>query len=192
MTRFLLIRHAATDWVGRGLAGRLPGIHLSDGGRAELASLASRFAAHGPVAAVYSSPLERTRETAAALSPTVEIRDAFIELDYGHWTGRTVADLESEEEWRQYNYFRSTRRIPGGESMLDVQSRVIGELERLRAQHREQTVAIVSHADVIRAAIVHYLGMSLDHLLRLEIGTASLSIVEVQDWGARLLALNER
>ena len=192
MTRFLLIRHAATDWVGRGLAGRLPGIHLSDSGRGELASLAARFATRAPVAAVYSSPLERTRETAAALSPAVEIRDAFIELDYGHWTGRTVAELEPEEEWRQYNHFRSTRRIPGGESMLDVQARAIGELERLRAQHRDQTIAVVSHADVIRAALVHYLGMSLDHLLRLEIGTASLSVVEVQEWGARLLVLNER
>ena len=192
MTKFLLIRHAATEWVGHGLAGRLPGIGLSESGRTELSSLVTRVEAHGPVDAVYSSPLERTRETAAALGQAVHIHDAFLEIDYGHWTGRMIADLEPDEEWRQYNHFRSTRRIPGGESMLEVQTRVVSAMEHLRALHPEQTVAIVTHADVIRIAIAHFLGMPLDHLLRLEIGTASVSIVAVSDWDPRLILLNER
>lgn len=147
------------------------------------------------VAAVYSSPLERAVQTARPLAarlalPVME-REALGEIRTGEWTGRSLADLEADPRWRLFNAYRSGTRIPGGERMLEVQLRVVGELDRLREAHPASVVAVVSHGDPIRAALLHYLGMPLDFVLRLEVSPASLSVVALEEWGPRVLLVND-
>ena len=112
------------------------------------------------------------------------------ELDYGEWTGRSFLDLELDPQWKLFNLYRSGAKVPGGESMLEAQVRAVTELERLRQQHAGTTVAVVSHAEWIRSALLHYLGMSLDHFGRLEISTASITTVDLAQWGAVVRGVN--
>jgi len=101
-----------------------------------------------------------------------------------------IQELEGREDWRRFNTFRSTTRPPGGELMAEAQLRMVNQLESIRQQHPEQSVAIVSHGDPIRAALTHFLGVPLDLALRLEIDPASVSVVQLADWGARVLCVN--
>ena len=195
-TTFYLIRHGTNDLVGRTLASRMPGVHLNDHGRAQAERLAERLAA-APIRAVYSSPLERARETAQPLAVrlgrTVEIEPAINELDFGDWTGRAVADLNrgGAPGWEPFNTFRSSTRAPGGEHMAEAQLRMVIALERLRARHPGQHVALVGHADPIRATLAYFLGAPLDFMLRIEISPASVSVLELADWGPRVLCVNQ-
>ena len=193
MTTFLLIRHGHTDWIGRALAGHTAGVALSTEGRRQVARLAERLR-QLTVAAVYSSPLQRTLETAEPIARifgvSVEPRPRLIEVGFGEWTGMTMADLEKDPRWQQFNTLRSFTRAPGGDLMLDVQLRVVNELEDLRARHPGQTVAVVSHQDTIKAALAHYIGISLDLFHRFEIGPASVSIIQLAEWGPRILTVN--
>jgi probable phosphomutase (TIGR03848 family) len=193
-TTFLLIRHATHALQGRVLVGRTAGVNLSPEGRGQGESLAARLAALG-IAAIYASPRERAAETAALISerlgPAPRIEPALDEIDFGEWAGRSFDALEAEPLWSPFNRLRSVTRPPGGETMLEVQARVVAFLEGCRARHSGETVAVVSHGDVLKAALLHYLGMPLDHFLRFEIDPASLSILELADWGPRLLRLNE-
>ncbi|HEX6111101.1 MAG TPA: histidine phosphatase family protein, partial [Geminicoccaceae bacterium] len=120
----------------------------------------------------------------------VQIAQELNEIDYGAWTNRTLADLRELAEWRRFNLFRSGSRIPGGETMLEVQERMLRLLERLGAAHPEQTIALVSHGDVIKAALAYYLGVPLDLLQRIELGPASLSILRVEPYGPQVLLIN--
>ncbi len=196
MTTFLLIRHATCDPVGRLIAGRLPGVHLNEAGKQQALKLAERLSPLS-IAALYSSPLERASETAQPIAAQnrLEILPApgFNEVDFGSWTGKTFAELESVPEWRSFNEFRSGTRIPGGENMAEVLSRSLGELEQLRKRHAQPgtLVGIVSHGDVLRMLITHALGMPSDFIHRLELSPASLTVLEVEDYGPRLLLLNE-
>jgi probable phosphoglycerate mutase len=141
-----------------------------------------------------SSPLERARETAeplaSALSLPVQTDDSFLEVLFGEWEGKPIAELELDPRWRLYNTFRSGTRAPGGELASEMQSRFVAGIERLRTAHPDETIVIVSHADPIRTALAYYLGMPLDFVQRLEIRPASVSEVEVNEWGPRVLALN--
>ncbi len=193
MSLFYLIRHGENDLVGHGIAGRSPGIHLNATGRAQAENLAqhlSRF----PVHQLFSSPMERARETAEplarALRQPVQICEALNEIDFGDWTGKTFAELEQQPAWRQWNTLRSLSRIPNGESLLEVQARVAGEIERLRRRFPDQNLALFSHGDPLRSAIAFYLGLSLDMALRLEISPASITVLSVGDWGVKIQALN--
>jgi probable phosphomutase (TIGR03848 family) len=194
MTTFLLVRHAATDLVGRTIAGWMPGVHLNQEGRAQAERLAGRLT-HVPIAAVYSSPLERARETAAPLATRlglqVQIREGIGEIHFGEWTGRDFRGLAQVPKWRQFNLLRGSTRIPGGEFMLGVQARMVAELERLRERHPGDVVAVVSHGDVIKAAVGHYAGIPLDLLQRVEISPASVSVVAVNDYGPQILRIND-
>lgn len=193
MTTVLLVRHAHCEPVGRRIAGRAPGVPLDVEGRRQAAVLAGRLRALS-LAAVVSSPLERARETAVAIAAphglTVACDPAWTELDFGAWTGRDLAALDDDEHWRRWNRFRAGTRAPGGELMLEAQARAVAALAGLAERHPEDVVAVVSHADVLRAVLAHYLGMSLDHLLRLEIAPASVSALELGPWGARVVLLN--
>ena len=194
MTRFLLIRHALTDAVGQHLSGRAPGVLLNAQGQAQAQKLAARLAAL-PLAAIYSSPLERAVQTAAAVAephqlPVISCAD-FLEIDYGKWTNCTFQELEGQPEFQRFNTFRSSTRIPGGELMREAQARILSGLEKLAARHPQATVAVVSHADVLKAAVAHYVGIPLDMFQRLEISPASVSIVELFAETARLLRLND-
>jgi probable phosphomutase (TIGR03848 family) len=195
LTTFLLIRHALCDPVGRSIAGRKPGVHLNDLGRQQAERLAERLR---PIAleGVYSSPLERALETARPIASStggqVQTADAWNEIDFGDWTGRTLADLDPLPEWRRFNTFRSSSTIPGGESMAEVLGRVLRDVDRLRSLHPAPTacVAVVSHGDVLRSLVVHMLGAPLDEFRRVEISPASVSILEITDETPRLLLLN--
>ncbi|HEX6533320.1 MAG TPA: histidine phosphatase family protein [Gemmatimonadaceae bacterium] len=193
MSTFLLVRHAAIDAHGTSIAGRAPGVALNALGRAQASALAESMRG-AAVDAVYSSPMERSWETAraiaAALGLEVQLSPALSELDFGEWTGRAFADLDDVPSWRRFNTFRSGTRIPGGEHMVEVQARAVGEIERLRARHREGTVVVVSHGDTLRSIVAWYIGLPLDLFQRLEIGPASTSTLEVTDDGARLTLLN--
>jgi probable phosphoglycerate mutase len=194
MTRFLLIRHAITDAVGKHLSGRTAGVHLNDEGLAQAQELAHRLAVL-PLKAIYCSPLERARQTAEPIANVLQIEtisdDDFLELDFGEWTGKSFEALSSQPQFSLFNSFRSNARIPGGESMLQAQARIVGGLQKLAAQHPDKTIAVVSHADLIKAALAYYLGIPLDLFQRIEISPASVSILELYDETARILSIND-
>jgi broad specificity phosphatase PhoE len=194
VTQFFLIRHGAHDLQDKVFVGRSPGVHLSAKGREEAERLAERLAGTA-IAALYASPRERARETAqplaARLGLTVAVEAALDELDLGDWTNREMASLAGDEWFRRFNALRSLTPPPGGEWALDVQHRAVAFIERLRRERPDETVAVVSHSDVIKAAIAYYLGVPLDLFRRIEVAPGSLSLLEVADWGARLLLLNE-
>jgi probable phosphoglycerate mutase len=193
VTTLLLIRHAANDYLGRAVAGRLPGVHLNAAGRAQAERLAERLAGHR-IDRLYSSPLERAQETAQPLTRRLglEVQTApeVTEIDFGEWAGRTLAELADLPLWHRFNTYRSGSRAPGGERMLDVQVRLVTFLQRLHAEAAGQTVAVVSHSDPIKAALCYYLGISLDLAPRLEIEPASVTGLALADHGPRVLYIN--
>jgi probable phosphoglycerate mutase len=189
-----LVRHAEHDALARMLCGRLPGVRLGDRGRAQAARLAERLASEA-LAAVYASPLERARETAAPIAEAagvaVRTEPALDELDYGEWAGRTWDELGRDPAWKVWNADRPRGRPPGGETLGALQARVAGWLGTVRDRHAGERVAAVAHAEPIRAALVWVLEAPLAALDRLEIGPASISVVVAGDWGFRVHAVNE-
>jgi probable phosphomutase (TIGR03848 family) len=189
----ILIRHAVNDWVGEKLAGWTPGVHLNDEGRAQAAALARRLA-EVPLAAIYSSPLERTLETAEPLAQAhglaVQAREGLGETQYGDWTGRTLKELRDEKLWPVVQVYPSGARFPAGESMREVQARIVAELDAIRDSHTGQTVAVVSHSDPIKMAVAHYTGLALDLFQRLTISPASVTAFAFTQFGPRLLCMN--
>ncbi len=193
-TTFFLVRHAAHDRVGTVLCGRMPGVRLGELGRAQARVLAQRFESEN-VASIHTSPLERAVETAspiaASLGRVAEPSDDIIEIDFGAWSGKTFDMLSDDERWRAWNSSRSTSRPPGGETMLEAQARIIHGMERLRSLHAGGSVILVSHSDVIKAALLYHLGMPIDSYGRLEVSPASISTLVVGDWGSKVLRINE-
>lgn len=193
-TTFFLVRHAAHDSADR-LVGRMEGIRLGATGRAQAERLSERMRRE-TIEAVLTSPRERTRETAEAIVAACRLAAAepcsqLDEIDFGEWSGKTFAELEADPDWRHWNAVRSHARTPGGESMLDVQRRVLACMKRLAHGHERKAFALVSHADVIKAVVCHVLGMPIDGWSRFEIDPASITTVVAGDWGAKLLRLNE-
>lgn len=194
MTTFYLIRHGERAGDQTMLAGRMDGLHLTNVGR-EQAEAVARHLADEPIRHVYSSPIDRARETAAPLARSkgvdVTLSPALTEIDTGAWTGNTFAQLDRVEGWRRFNQFRSATRIPGGESMVAVQMRFVAEMLRLRAEFPDHGIALVSHADPIKIALACFLGAPLDFYDRLEIALGSISVVALDDWSAKILRLND-
>jgi broad specificity phosphatase PhoE len=194
VTVFHLLRHGEPAVFGR-INGRLPGVGLSEKGRAEIAAVAGHLAEE-KVDALYASPLQRTRETAEILadrlSLPVQYREDVIELDFGEWTGLTADQIRKDKRWQMWSNCRSIAAIPGGESWREVQDRVVGALFDLQRLHPSESVVIVSHGDVIRAGLLFALGMPLDFHSRIEVGLASLSSFRLDGAGIRVLALNDR
>ncbi len=193
-TTVFLVRHAAHDRVDRVLCGRMPGVGLGEAGRRQAEALAQHFAAGG-VGAVWTSPLQRARETAepiaARLGLAARTSDALCEIDFGAWTGRSFDELRDEPRWRRWNEERGSERPPGGESMAEVQARAMEEVERARAEHPDGQVVLVSHGDVIKAVLAGALGLSLDAHARFEISPGSVSALAVWDGGRKVLSMNE-
>jgi probable phosphomutase (TIGR03848 family) len=193
-TTIFLMRHGDNDWIGHTLVGWTPGIHLNENGRRQAERLAHRLGTL-PIAAVYSSPLERALETAAPLAARLGLGirtcDGLGEIRLGEWTGRKVRDLEDDPLWRRFNRQRSTTRIPGGESMLEVQLRMVDVFEEIRTNHPDASVAVFSHGDPIRAILMHYLGTPLDFVHRLEVFPASISRIVLNDRGPLVVTVNE-
>ena len=193
MTTFFLIRHASCDGLGQTLWGRTPGICLNDKGAAQAQCLADRFK-NVSLDAIYSSPLERALQTATVIAQStkldVQTCDAANEIDFGEWSGKTFDELSRDERWRHFNRCRSVTMIPGGESFLDVQNRIVKELKTLALQHSDAHIAIISHADVIRAAVAYFSAIPIELVERFEISPCSVSAVAIDDDNATLLTLN--
>jgi probable phosphomutase (TIGR03848 family) len=194
-TTVLLVRHGRTATTGRILPGRAPGLHLSDDGRAQADRAALRLTdlPKKPVA-LYVSPLERTRETAAPIARALRLRAhvsrGLLECDFGDWTGRTLSSLQRRPEWRQVQNSPSSFRFPHGESFTEMQLRMWTTLERLAAAHRNRTIVVVSHADPIKAAVTYAQGVPLDLFQRTVISTCSISTVAFTDHGPIVLGVN--
>ncbi len=196
MTTLILIRHALNDLVGKRLAGWMPGVHLNTRGREQAAGLARRLA-HVSLAAVYTSPLERARETAQAIAEAqqvpLRVREDLGEVRYGRWEGQAFEDLKKTPLWPLVQRFPSRVRFPEGEALYEVQHRVVRVLEDIAATHPGEydVVAVVTHADVIRLAVAYYLGLPLDLYQRLVISPASVTILHLGEEGPRLVRLND-
>lgn len=193
MTTLLLVRHGQASFPASTIAGRLPGVPLSTPGRMQVHELAQQLDTV-PIRAVYTSPLQRTQETADILTERLELPaitdDNFNELDYGAWTGKTYYELDADPAWHLFNRRRSLARIPGGESMLEVERRAFAGTNRLCKQHPGELLVVVTHADVIRTILARCIGLSLDLVGRLEISTASLSAVRIEQREYRILTIN--
>jgi broad specificity phosphatase PhoE len=194
-TTLHLVRHAPHALQDRRLlVGRTPGVGLGGEGREAARRLAARFEGVA-LDAVLSGPLERATATAAAITervgPAVEVAAELDEVDFGAWTGRGFAELEGDPAWAAWNVFRSGTRAPGGETMVEVQLRALGLVERLRGRHPGGRVVLVSHGDVIRAALLHFLGLGLDSVHRVEVVPGSVSTVAVGDHGPCILGVND-
>jgi probable phosphomutase (TIGR03848 family) len=180
MTNILLIRHAVNDFVKTGkLAGWTPGVHLNDEGKAQAEALGKRLA-DAPINQLYSSPLERTMETAEAIRqhhPKLEIKTTseLGEVRYGDWEGMEISKLTGRKMWQVVQQYPSRASFPNGETMRGVQTRAVNAVEALVAAHPRETLVVVSHADLIKMVIAHYLGMHLDEFQRIVIAPASIS-----------------
>lgn len=195
MARLLLIRHAPTAETGVRLTGRLPGVGLDGNGQRVAERTADRLS-DMKLKAVYTSPIERTRETAEivarphGLDPVIE--DGLIEVDYGTWSGRTLKSLYRLKAWRTVQITPSRMVFPEGESLADAQRRAVTTCERLGDSHRNDTIALVSHSDVIQSIVSHYLGQPLDMFARIVISAGSVSVIDLPRQGIpSVVAVND-
>jgi probable phosphomutase (TIGR03848 family) len=193
-TLVLLVRHGQTPTTGKVLPGRAGGLHLSDTGEAQARAVAQRLAALPRIDAVYASPLERTRETARPIGEArglkVRTERGLLEADIGDWTGQELKIVRKAPEWKTVHAYPSGFRFPGGESFVEMQTRVLAALERLRTAHPGGTVVAVSHADVIKAAVAHALGTHLDLFQRIVISPCSVTAISYGDGGPIVLSVN--
>lgn len=189
-----LIRHAAHAHLGQVLSGRMPGIALSADGARQAERLATSLSS-ARFAAVHTSPVQRARETAAAIVFARNVRpvvsEALDEIDFGGWTGKTFAELDGDDGWRRWNDARGSAVATDGESMAAARGRIVAHIDKIAQAFAGSAVAFVTHCDLIRAAVAHYLALPLDCLLNFDIDPASVSRLAVGDWGGRVLSVNE-
>lgn len=194
MQLVLLIRHGLAEYKPGRLYGWTPGVHLSAEGRDQAKRLAERLE---PVKlkALYSSPLERCCETAEAIAAgrrlNIETVEALGEVRYGSWQGKTYKSLIKKPLWRTVQLMPSQARFPGGESLLELQTRGVDAVEELRGRHKTGAIAIVSHADMIKALVAHYLGLHLDLFQRIHIDTASLTAIAFHGAFPRVVKISD-
>ena len=188
----LLVRHARHADYGLRLSGRSD-IPLTAKGMAESEALGERLATRG-LALVQSSPVRRAQETARTIARharvELETYEGLNEIDFGRWSERSFPALEAEPGWRAWNTVRATARPPGGETQREATARAVTHLEQQAVVHAGATIACVTHCDVIRGVICHYLGLKFDNLLRFDIDAASISTLVIGPWGARVAGMN--
>lgn len=196
MTAIYLIRHGENDWIGKRLPGRTPGLHLNDRGRAQARAIAELLRGVR-LEAVYSSPLERALETAEPLAKVkglrVRRRPGLVEMKAGSWQGQSLHNLRRRRLWPLIQFTPSLARFPGGESFVEAQARIAAELEALRRLHprRGAAIACFTHADIIKLAVAHVLGLPLDLFQRILIQPASITLVQLAPGRAFLIRLND-
>lgn len=193
-TLVILVRHGQTPTTGKILPGRAAGLNLAEVGIEQARIAAERLSVLKKVDAVYASPLERARQTAAPISKMLGLRThidkGLLECDFGDWTGKELASLMKLPEWSTVQRAPSTFRFPNGESFTEMQTRMVSALDRLRSQHRGGTIVCVSHADPIKAAMAHAMGSHIDLFQRIVIGTCSISAVLYTPHGPTVLTVN--
>ena len=193
MTTFFMVRHAVTDHTGKRLSGWMEGISLNDVGREQADAVASSLSGV-KFEAVYSSPIERTNETARAIAALhdvrVQTRRGLGEVEYGGWTNRPLRSLMRTKLWSTVQRFPSAARFPDGESLREVQVRALVEIERIAAEHPKGNVCCVSHGDVIKLVLAHYMGVHIDLFQRIVVAPASVSVFTLSERGPMILSLN--
>lgn len=198
MTLLLLLRHGENDYVKTGkMAGRIPGVHLNERGQKQAQALGEALRSI-PLKAVYASPLERAMETAAPIAEshklTIIQEPDLMDTHVGKWQGRSWKVLRLMKAWKIVQEAPSRFRFPEGESFPETQLRIVNVLERIVRKHNKpkDVVAVVFHADPIKLAVAHFLGMPLDQFQRLGCDTGSLTALHVNEMGAHLMKLNQR
>lgn len=195
MPIFLLIRHGENEYVKEGrLAGRMPGVHLNEKGRSQAQEIAEKFT-NAPIKAVYSSPLDRTFETAEPIAQALNLevvpRAGLNEVDFGEWQGKTLKSLRRRKLWKVVQGTPSQMRFPGGESFAEAQLRFCQELKNLTRKHKGKDMLVcVSHSDMIKLAVAYYIGLHLDLFQRLHVSPGSITALNINEMGGHLLALN--
>ena len=193
-TLVLLVRHGQTPTTGKHLPGRAAGLHLSEEGQRQADLAAKRIAELSHVDAVYSSPLDRARETAAPIATArglkVQIDKGLLECDFGQWTGGELKELMKKPEWSTVQRYPSGFRFPDGESFGEMQARMGACLERLRSRHPGGVLVAVSHADTIKAAVTQAMGAHLDLFQRTAISTCSITAIAYGTNGPMVLTVN--
>jgi probable phosphomutase (TIGR03848 family) len=197
MPLLFLIRHGENDYSKKGkMAGRMPGIHLNDRGKQQAQDLAKVFV-NVPIKAVYSSPLERAVETAEPIAHARGLKimkdPGLLESDVGKWQGQSIRRLALSKYWKIVQRSPSRAGHPGGETFLETQTRIVSTIDAICAKHKPQEIIVcVFHADPLKLAVSHYIGLPLDHFQRLGCDTASVSLLAISEGGAQLLWLNRR
>ena len=194
LTTLLLVRHGNTATTGKLLPGRAPGLHLAESGVRQAERAGERIGELKRVDAIYMSPLERARETAAPIAKARGLRThidrGLLECDFGDWTGGELSKLMKLPEWGTVQRAPSTFRFPNGESFSEMQHRIVSAIDRLRAAHPGGTIVCVSHADPIKAAVAHALGTHLDLFQRIVISTCAVSVIAYGGGAPAVLAVN--
>jgi probable phosphoglycerate mutase len=195
-TLVLLVRHGRTPTTGIELYGRKPGVHLSEEGKSQAIEVSERIRKIGTtkITAVYASPLERTRETAAPIAKAVGQKvkkvSGLLELDVGEWTGKKLSELRKLKAWDTVQKYPSGFHFPGGESFLAMQTRMASTIAMLVQRHSSQTIVAVSHADPIRALVAHAMGTHLDLFQRIVVSPCSVTAILYTSSGPVVLAVN--
>jgi broad specificity phosphatase PhoE len=164
MATFYLIRHGDKEKADV-MVGRLPGIHLTKLGHRQARAISARLS-DAPIARIFASPLERAVETAAPLAKAkklrIETRPALTEVDTGEWTGMPLQKLKRTRAWRELAKFPAGRPIPGGETLPEVQARIVSELIQLNVAYPREHIAVFTHEDPIRLALCHFIGAPMN------------------------------
>lgn len=196
MSTIILVRHGENDWVKKNrLAGWIEGVHLNENGRAQASAAAERLS-HLPIKAVYSSPITRCLETAVPLAAPHQLEitplEELGEVRYGDWEGEKIKTLSKNKRWFVVQFFPSRFQFPNGEALREVQFRAIQTLEKLAQQHTNDMIVVVSHADLIKLVLAHYLGVHIDLFQRLTIAPASISVLTLhENGGVRISRIND-
>ncbi len=197
MPLLLLIRHGENDYTKtHKLAGHLPGVHLNEHGQKQAQDLADALR-EVPIKAIYSSPLERAQETATPIATArrleVQTEAGLIETNVGKWQGKSLAVLRLQKHWKVVQHSPSRAQFPEGETFYECQSRIVSALDAIIRKHKPQEIiACVFHADPIKLAVAHYIGMPLDQFQRLGCDTGSVAALHIGEMGANLIKLNQR
>jgi len=194
MTIILLIRHGENDSIGKVLAGRTPGIHLNQKGKDQAERLAD-FLQKISLRAIYSSPLERACETAYPTSRLLNLpvitREGLLETDFGAWQGKPFSELRKDREWKNIKKISNNLQFPGGESIQDVQNRIVKEMSFICKEHQtKDVIACFTHSDVIRLGLAYYLNMPLNHYHHLTLDTASISTIDFRKDYTKIIHIN--
>ena len=192
-TTFYFVRHGLTSHTGHRLTGWMEGVHLTEDGEKQAEAAAERLA-KVPLKAVYSSPIDRTVETAGFIARSqglkVKKRKGIGEVHYGKWTNKPFKSLTNTKLWQVVQQYPSGARFPDGETLWETQTRALEDIEKLRQAHPKQKICCVSHADVIKLITAHYLGMHIDLFQRIDISPGSITIISIGDFGPRVHAVN--
>jgi probable phosphomutase (TIGR03848 family) len=190
----LLVRHGLTDLSDTRLIGRIPGISLNEKGRVQ-ARAAADLVAPLPLTAIFSSPMERTQQTATALADLkglpLEVVDGLLEVDYGEWAGQEFKVLRKTDLWKVVQQHPSGARFPGGESVREAQARIVAAIEAILGRHPGGVVAAFSHSDMIKLAVAHFTGVHLDLYQRLVVSAGSVTALHLGSGPPALVKLNE-